>query len=96
MEYLADSMPRMRAPPLQPLASRPANLTDLVLDALRQSIVDQTLAPGQQVSEASLAKSLQVSKTPVREALLRLRHIGLVEPASRGLRVVRPSAGTIR
>lgn len=86
----------MRAPTLQPLASRPTNLTEMVLEALQQAIVDKVLAPGQQVSEATLAESLQVSKTPVREALLRLRHIGLVEPAGRGLRVVRPSASSTR
>lgn len=86
----------MGAQTLQPLAARPTNLTEMVLDALQQAIVDQVLAPGQQVSEATLAESLQVSKTPVREALLRLRHIGLVEPAGRGLRVVRPSASTTR
>jgi DNA-binding GntR family transcriptional regulator len=37
-----------------------------------------------------------VSKTPVREALLRLRHIGLVEPTRRGLQVIRPSVKAIR
>jgi len=80
---------------LSPLDSRPDNLTDLVFQAIRDSIVDQTLAPGSRVSEARVAAQLQVSKTPVREALLRLRHVGLVEPVERGLRVVRPSIQAI-
>jgi DNA-binding GntR family transcriptional regulator len=67
-----------------------------VLEAVRDAIVDKTLAPGMRVSEAMLATRLQVSKTPVREALLRLRHLGLVEAASGGLHVVQPSKETIR
>ncbi|TCP50030.1 GntR family transcriptional regulator [Tamaricihabitans halophyticus] len=86
----------MSAPQLPPLPARPGNLTDLVLAALQRAIIEQQLPPGQQVSEASLADSLQVSKTPVREALLRLRHIGLVETADRGLRVTMPSASRTR
>jgi DNA-binding GntR family transcriptional regulator len=39
---------------------------------------------------------LHVSKTPVREALLRLCHVGLVEPTPRGLRVVLPNREIIR
>jgi DNA-binding GntR family transcriptional regulator len=81
---------------LRPLQSKPESLTDLVLEAVRDAIVEKTLAPGMRVSEAMLAARLQVSKTPVREALLRLRHMGLVEAASGGLHVVQPSKETIR
>lgn len=68
----------------------------MVLNSLQEAIVNKTLAPGQRLSESTLAESLQVSKTPVREALLRLRYIGLVEPGDRGMRVVMPSASAIR
>ncbi|MEP6481329.1 MAG: GntR family transcriptional regulator [Rhodoglobus sp.] len=37
------------------------------------------LLPGQRISDAALAGKLGVSRTPVREALLRLREIGVVE-----------------
>jgi DNA-binding GntR family transcriptional regulator len=79
-----------------PVIERPDNLTDLVFAAIRDRIVDSSLSPGSSVSEATLSKELLVSKTPVREALLRLRQIGLVEPTTRGLRVTLPSADSVR
>lgn len=81
---------------LAPLSAKPESLTELVLERLQQAIVSKQLAPGTRVSEALLADLLGVSKTPVREALLRLRHVGLVTPATGGLRVLEPSAETIR
>lgn len=82
--------------PLAPVIARPDNLTSLVFAAIRDKIVDASLPPGSSLSEAMLAARLNVSKTPVREALLRLRHLGLVEPTTRGLRVTQPSAIAIR
>lgn len=58
---------------------RPQLLTDLVDERLRAAIVDGELGLGQQVSEAQLAARMGVSKTPVREALMRLKADGLVE-----------------
>jgi DNA-binding GntR family transcriptional regulator len=81
---------------LPPLISRPESLSTLVLDQIRAAIVDRELAPGVRISEAALAAQLHVSKTPVREALLRLRLIGLVTAVGSGLEVVRPSRESIR
>ena len=58
---------------------RPQLLTDLACERIRAAIVDGELDLGEQVSEAQLAQRLGVSKTPVREALLRLKNEGLVE-----------------
>jgi DNA-binding GntR family transcriptional regulator len=58
---------------------RPQLLTDAVCDRIRAAIVDGEFALGQQMSEAQLAQRMGVSKTPVREALLRLKADGLVE-----------------
>ncbi len=58
---------------------RPPLLTAQVCDRLRAAIVEGELKLGEQVSEAQLAQRLQVSKTPVREALLRLKGEGLVQ-----------------
>src|SRR5579862_9670266 len=82
---------------LAPLDGKRQSLTDMVYESIRGSIVAKRLLPGTVVPEASVAARLRVSKTPVREALLRLQSIGLVEPEGvRGLRVVSPSEDGIR
>jgi DNA-binding GntR family transcriptional regulator len=50
-----------------------------VYAALRQAIVSAELEPGRQLSENELAARLGVSRTPIREALVRLRDERLVE-----------------
>jgi DNA-binding GntR family transcriptional regulator len=71
---------------------RAESLSERVFDAIRSAIVNKSVPPGVPLTEAGLATQLNVSKTPVREALLRLRQIGLIEPdGRRGGRVVRPS-----
>lgn len=56
--------------------------------ALRGLILSGELPPGERLGEVELAKSLGMSRTPVREALRRLSSQGLVEVvAHRGARV---------
>ena len=75
----------------------PANVSQLAFESIRTAIINRTLAPGSRIVETTLAVQLNVSKTPVREALIQLREIGLVEPdGRRGDRVVRRSAKTLR
>jgi DNA-binding GntR family transcriptional regulator len=64
-------------PPVEPPRSR----TDFVLEAIRDAILSGEYRPGQALVEADIAKTLQVSKTPVREALKTLSGSGLVEMA---------------
>jgi DNA-binding GntR family transcriptional regulator len=64
-------------PTLEPAVSR-ALLRDDVYLRVRDAIVDGTLAPGEQLRDQELATWLGVSRTPVREALLRLQQAGLV------------------
>ncbi|MFL4909015.1 GntR family transcriptional regulator [Streptomyces sp. MMS24-I2-30] len=52
--------------------------SDLVHDELISAIRELRLAPGASLSETDLAGRLQVSRTPVREALARLVDAGLV------------------
>jgi DNA-binding GntR family transcriptional regulator len=53
-------------------------LRDDVFRRLRDGIVDGTFAPGEQLRDVELAAWLGCSRTPVREALLRLADVGLV------------------
>ncbi|GLU27421.1 MULTISPECIES: GntR family transcriptional regulator [Brucella/Ochrobactrum group] len=50
-----------------------------ILNAIRNDIITLRLMPGKRVSENELAKHFGTSRTPVREALLRLVDQGLVE-----------------
>ena len=53
-------------------------LREDVFGRLRAAIVDGTFAPGEQLRDLELATWLGVSRTPIREALLRLAEAGLV------------------
>jgi DNA-binding GntR family transcriptional regulator len=53
-------------------------LREDVYRRLRDAIVEGTLAPGEQLRDEELTAWLGVSRTPVREALLRLAEAGLV------------------
>ncbi len=58
-------------------ARRPT-LTDDVYEAIKGRVMDGTLAPGERVTIDALARDLEVSPTPIREALARLESDGLV------------------
>lgn len=62
-------------------------LRDDVYLRLRDAIVDGTFAPGESLRDGELAEWLGVSRTPVREALLRLSASGLI--------VARPGRSTV-
>lgn len=66
------------------------NRTSQAYRAIRRQIIDLTLPPGSSFSEASLAQQWHISKTPVREALARLRRDGLVSALPRAGYVVSP------
>lgn len=77
------------ATPNPPLERRA--LRDGVYDRLLELLLDGSLAPGQNLSIDGLARELQVSPTPVREAFVHLEHTGLVtRTALRGYRVSPP------
>ncbi|KAA0917896.1 GntR family transcriptional regulator [Dietzia sp. ANT_WB102] len=58
----------------------------LIARTLRRAISDGTFAPGTQLGEAALARSLGVSRGPLREAMQRLTQEGLlVSHRNRGL-----------
>lgn len=55
------------------------NIQDMVYDTLRTNILNFTLVPGTIMSTQDTATRLQVSRTPVREAFIRLQRDGLVQ-----------------
>ncbi len=69
-----------------------STLRDMVVERIRSSIVSGRSAPGTLFSVPALAGELNISTTPVREALLELARGGLVTPLrNRGFRVERIS-----
>lgn len=59
-------------------------LADTTYDRLRRMILDGDLASGTRLQEKTFADRLGVSRTPVREAIARLTHDGLVTRAGGG------------
>jgi len=59
-------------------AIKPETLTEQAYNRLEEMIVTLRLAPGAVLSEQALATDLGIGRTPVREALQRLTHEGLV------------------
>jgi DNA-binding GntR family transcriptional regulator len=74
------------------LSSAPprAKLADQVYGQLKSQMHDFKLVPGDRFSEAELGARLGVSRTPVREALFRLRNEGLLDVESKSGWFVRP------
>jgi DNA-binding GntR family transcriptional regulator len=63
--------------------SRPSALSDWAYHVVRERILNLQYAPGEQLQLERLSEAMQVSKTPVREALLRLEQDGLVRSVTR-------------
>jgi GntR family transcriptional regulator, rspAB operon transcriptional repressor len=55
------------------------SLNDVTYDAIKKDIMNMTLEPGMNVSVQKLSERYGVSRTPVREALVRLQQSDLVE-----------------
>jgi DNA-binding GntR family transcriptional regulator len=57
----------------------PSTKTDFVYQTLRKEILDGHLQPGQRLRLTELAERYEISEMPVREALRKLQHDGLVQ-----------------
>lgn len=81
---------------LEPLSPTASSLTDTVMGRIRVAVHDGVLSPGILYSAYQLAEEFEVSRSPVREALLRLNEVGLVTfERNRGFRIVLPSSHEI-
>ncbi len=63
------------------------NVVQRLRDEIENAIISNTFAPGTRLDEVQLATRFGVSRTPVREALMQLNAIGLVE--------IRPRRGAV-
>ena len=76
-EFIHEAPPRRR--PRRPVAAieRPKPLHESVVERLRNTIVEGGLAVRERLHGANLAATLQVSRTPIREAIKLLATEGL-------------------
>ena len=69
---------------------RGERIAEVVAKRLGQAILSGQIAPGTRLREGTLAQQFSVSRTPIREALIHLSAIGLVEAEpNRGATVLR-------
>ena len=74
-----------------------ASLVDAAYEQVRRRILDNVWPPGHRALEQEVALALGMSRTPVREALMRLQQEGLVEVIPRhGMRVLPVSPTDMR
>ncbi len=66
------------------------NLTEHIYQRLKQDIFDFRLLPGDRITENVIAERMSASRTPVREALMRLQREGFVEVFYRSGWQIRP------
>lgn len=83
------------APPLAPPLPPGDSLRQRVYDDLRLRIRQGEIPGGTKLVDAAIAKSLGISRMPVREALLQLAAEGHVQSTTRGFELRRPTARDI-
>ena len=79
------------------LDTRYRTLGEMVYEVIKEAILTGALRPGQRLRQEALAETLDVSRIPVRSALMQLEREGLVSfRAGRGAVVRSLSAGQVR
>jgi DNA-binding GntR family transcriptional regulator len=81
----------------QPKRTAGVSLVDAAYEQIRRRILDNAWPPGHRALEQEVALALGMSRTPVREAMMRLQQEGLVEVIPRhGMRVLPVSPNDMR
>ncbi len=81
----------------RPEFQRPGLVREGVYQHLRRAVLDGELLPGERLGEVELGQQLGVSRTPIREAMMRLAQDGLlVAEANKGVRVRTVTAAEAR
>jgi DNA-binding GntR family transcriptional regulator len=83
---------------MNPPSNKPGmTMVDSAYGQIRRRILDNDWPPGHRALEQEVAEQLGMSRTPVREAMLRLQNEGLVEVVPRhGMRVLPVSASDMQ
>jgi DNA-binding GntR family transcriptional regulator len=68
-----------RSSGLKTKPQRGRSLADHAYETIEELIVTRGLPPGAMISENQLGRELGMGRTPIREAIARLKHIGFVE-----------------
>ncbi|SLN47056.1 putative HTH-type transcriptional regulator YdfH [Pseudoruegeria aquimaris] len=77
----------MNEPAIAPLPAAANSATEQVYQALYDAVISLELPPGSKVSEAEIARRLDVSRQPVRDAFFRLSKVGFLS--------IRPQRATL-
>lgn len=78
-------------------SARAPRSSEAVYLKLKQAILDNRYPPGAQILESQIASEFEASRTPVREAFVRLQQEGLLEIVPRhGVRISALSPGDMR
>ena len=72
------------------------NLNKKAYDAIKMDILERRVSAGTRLVDSKLAEKYGISRTPIRDALMRLTEEGLVENTGKGYYVYMPSADDIR
>jgi DNA-binding GntR family transcriptional regulator len=75
----------------EPLGEPETSLTGKVMNRVRAAVMAGEMKPGELYSVYQLAETFDVSRSPVRDAMLRLEEAGLVRfERNRGFRIIEP------
>ena len=79
-------------PPFQEIIVPKQRLADQAYQQILNAIHDGTIAPSERIVQEKLAEVFRISRTPVREALLRLEQEGILVTADRGGFLIREAS----
>lgn len=82
--------PKQPGPDAVPEKRKRGQGVGAVYEALRHEILDLTLTPGSPIDEVKLAERFGISRTPIREAMLKLAGDGLVVTLPNRFTIVAP------
>lgn len=80
--------PAQRRPCEETMEHKMISIADQVFEELERDILSGVFERGEILTELKLSERLGVSRTPIREALRRLEQEHIIEPTSKGARVI--------